>query len=111
MYQSKGNKFNFLSLKKIICNKYIKMNIVEAYIKFKGQLLIFVSGLSGCGKSTIGKKIASAAVGVFLPYVSSSKKDEARKKFLAAIEPLIDAEIVPQKPEDIEAIEKEVDGK
>ncbi len=34
------------------------MNIIEAYIKFKGQLLIFISGLSGCGKSTIGKKIA-----------------------------------------------------
>ena len=34
------------------------MNIVEAYIKFKGHLLIFVSGLSGCGKTPIGKKIA-----------------------------------------------------
>lgn len=34
------------------------MNIVEAYIKFQGKLLIFVSGLSGCGKSTIGKRIA-----------------------------------------------------
>ena len=33
------------------------MNIVEAYIKFKGQLLIFVSGLSGCGKLALGKSI------------------------------------------------------
>jgi len=35
------------------------MNIVEAYIKFKGQLLIFISGLPGCGKLTLAKKIAS----------------------------------------------------
>lgn len=34
------------------------MNIVEAYIKFKGQLLIFISGLPGCGKLTLAKKIA-----------------------------------------------------
>lgn len=33
------------------------MNIVEAYIKFKGQLIIFVSGISGCGKSDLAKKI------------------------------------------------------
>lgn len=34
------------------------MNIVEAYIKFKGQLLIFISGLSGCGKLSLAKNIA-----------------------------------------------------
>lgn len=34
------------------------MNIVEAYIKFKGQLLIFISGLSGCGKTELAKNIA-----------------------------------------------------
>lgn len=33
------------------------MNIVEAYIKFNGQLIILVSGLSGCGKLALGKSI------------------------------------------------------
>nr|QBK88530.1 MAG: AAA domain protein [Mimivirus LCMiAC01] len=35
------------------------MNVVEAYIKFKGQLIIFISGLSGCGKIAIAKKISN----------------------------------------------------
>ncbi len=35
------------------------MNIVEAYTKFNKQLIIFVSGLSGCGKTILAKKIAS----------------------------------------------------
>lgn len=35
------------------------MNIVEAYIKFKNQFVIFISGMSGCGKTTIAKKISS----------------------------------------------------
>lgn len=34
------------------------MNIVEAYIKFRGQLLIFISGLPGCGKLKLAKNIA-----------------------------------------------------
>lgn len=34
------------------------MNVVEAYIKIKGQLIILVSGLPGCGKTTVGKKIS-----------------------------------------------------
>ncbi len=34
------------------------MNVVEAYIKLKGQLIILVSGLPGCGKTTVGKKIS-----------------------------------------------------
>jgi hypothetical protein len=59
---------------------------------------------------TIGKKIAAAAVAVFIPYVSIGKRDEARKKFLAAIEPLIDTEMVPKTPEDIQEVEKELDG-
>ncbi|AYV76915.1 MAG: uridine kinase [Barrevirus sp.] len=33
------------------------MNIVEAYIKFKGQLIIFISGLYACGKLKLAKKI------------------------------------------------------
>jgi len=34
------------------------MNIVEAYIKFSGKLVIFVSGITGCGKSSLAKEIA-----------------------------------------------------
>ena len=60
---------------------------------------------------TIGKKIAAAAVAVFLPYISQSHKDEARKKFLDAIEPLIDTEMVPKVPEDIQDVEKDLNGK
>lgn len=33
------------------------MNVIEAYIKFRGGLVILVSGLPGCGKSLLGKKI------------------------------------------------------
>ena len=55
---------------------------------------------------TIGKKIAAAAVSVFMPYVPTAKRDEAKRRFLSAIEPLIDAEIVPTKPDDIQDIEE-----
>lgn len=34
------------------------MNIIEAYIKFNKKLVIFISGLSGCGKTIIAKKIS-----------------------------------------------------
>ncbi len=34
------------------------MNIVEAYTKFNGQLIIFVSGLTGCGKTSLAKEIS-----------------------------------------------------
>ena len=35
-----------------------KMNIVEAYLKKRKQLVILISGFSGCGKSVIAKNIA-----------------------------------------------------
>lgn len=35
-----------------------EMTVVEAYIKFNGQLIILISGLPGCGKSKISKKIS-----------------------------------------------------
>lgn len=35
------------------------MNIVEAFIKFNGKLVIFVSGLSGCGKTKMARNISS----------------------------------------------------
>ena len=34
------------------------MNILEAYIKYNGQLIIFISGLTGCGKTKLAKKLA-----------------------------------------------------
>lgn len=34
------------------------MNVAEAYIKFKGQLVILISGLSGSGITTLGKSIS-----------------------------------------------------
>lgn len=34
------------------------MNIVEAYMKFNGQLVILISGLSGCGKNALAKSIS-----------------------------------------------------
>lgn len=34
------------------------MNIIEAYIKFNGQLIILISGLSGSGKSKLAKMFA-----------------------------------------------------
>jgi uridine kinase len=33
------------------------MNIVEAYIKKKSQLIILVSGFSGSGKTTLAREI------------------------------------------------------
>jgi len=35
-----------------------KINIVEAYIKFFGKLIIFVSGMSGCGKTNLANNIS-----------------------------------------------------
>jgi len=34
------------------------MNIVEAYIKSNGQLVILISGISGCGKTALAKNIS-----------------------------------------------------
>src|SRR3989304_6417405 len=33
------------------------MNVVEAYLKFNGKLIIFLSGMSGCGKTSIAKNL------------------------------------------------------
>ena len=59
---------------------------------------------------TIGKKIVVAAVSVFMPYIPTAKRDEAKRRFLSAIEPLIDAEVLPPKPVDIEEIEEDLHG-
>ncbi len=34
------------------------MNVIEAYTKFNGQLVIFITGISGCGKTTLGKVLS-----------------------------------------------------
>lgn len=34
------------------------MNIIEAYIKFKQQLIIIISGISGCNKTSLAKKLS-----------------------------------------------------
>lgn len=36
------------------------MNVVEAYISFNTQLIIIISGLTGCGKTVIAKRIAKS---------------------------------------------------
>lgn len=35
------------------------MNLVEAYIKYNDNLVIFISGMSGCGKTSISKKLST----------------------------------------------------
>jgi len=34
------------------------LNLVEAYIKYNKKLVIFISGLSGCGKTNLSKKLS-----------------------------------------------------
>jgi len=34
------------------------MNIIEAFIKFNGQLIILISGLSGCNKTQVAKELS-----------------------------------------------------
>lgn len=51
------------------------MNVVEAYYKFKGQLVLVVSGMSGCGKSKIAKMIATAFGLKFVDQFKFYKKD------------------------------------
>jgi len=48
-----------------------------------------------------GKKICLAAISVLMPYIPGVHKDEALKKFQSAIEPLLDAKAVPDRPDDI----------
>lgn len=36
------------------------MNVVEAYIKFNKQLVVVISGVSGCNKTAVAKRVASS---------------------------------------------------
>lgn len=58
----------------------------------------------------MGKKLVIAAIGVLMPYIAYDKRDEARKRFMSAIEPLINNEMVPPDPEDIIDIKKAENG-
>lgn len=64
--------------KKIDDNKTeTKMNIVEAYIKKRKQLIILISGFSGCGKTVIAKNISKDFNISFLNLNNFMKKDYA----------------------------------
>jgi hypothetical protein len=55
------------------------MNIVEAYIKFRGQLVILVSGISGSGISHLAKNISKDLKIPSLSYAKFCKKDYTEK--------------------------------
>jgi hypothetical protein len=55
------------------------MNIVEAYIKFKGQLIILVSGLSGSGMTHLAKSISDDFKLKLVSYKDFLKKDYDKK--------------------------------
>jgi uridine kinase len=55
------------------------MNIVDAYIKFKGDLIIFISGMSGCGKTSLAKKISKDLNLKFIEQFNYYKKNYDEK--------------------------------
>ena len=58
------------------------MNIVEAYIKFNGQLVVLISGLPGCGKTGLGKSVARDFKIKLIDQYSYYKKDYDNKTTL-----------------------------
>lgn len=58
----------------------------------------------------IGKKIAVAAIGIFMPYVSPVNRDEAKRRFMAAIEPLLNMDIIEKEPINITEIREARNG-
>ena len=50
---------------------------------------------------TVGKKIATAAVSILVPYIHRDHKQDAMRRFQAAIEKLLDMKTLPDVPEDI----------
>lgn len=58
---------------------------------------------------TVGKKICLAAVSILIPYVNREKKQEALRRFQAAIEPLLDPKIIPSPPSDMAACDDEAE--
>jgi hypothetical protein len=58
------------------------MNIVEAYTKYNGQFIIFISGLLGCGKSSLATKISDNFKMTLIDQYDYKKKDYSEKKML-----------------------------
>lgn len=59
------------------------MNIIEAYIKFKNDLLIYISSINGCGKSIIGKKLAEDMNLKYIDQLDYYKNDFNETKILS----------------------------
>ena len=59
------------------------MNIVQAYIKLNKGLLIFISGLSGCGRTTISRNISDDFNIPILYQIDYYKKDFKLEKKLS----------------------------
>jgi uridine kinase len=59
------------------------MNVIEAYTKFRGQLIIIISGLSGCGKTTIAKELSDDLKLKFIDQHDYYIKDYDTKEILS----------------------------
>ena len=56
-----------------------QMNVIEAYIKYKTQLIIFISGLSGCKKTFLAKKLSDNLKINFIDQFNYYKKNYKEK--------------------------------
>jgi len=65
------------------------MNIIEAYIKFKGQLIIVISGISGCNKTSIAKKVSKNFKIKYINQINYYKEDITDKTVLPNNETII----------------------
>jgi hypothetical protein len=50
---------------------------------------------------TVGKKLCTAAISILMPYIHKDHRQEAMRRFQAAIEPLLDMKSVPEMPIDV----------
>lgn len=66
------------------------MNIVEAYVKFNDQMIIIITGISGCGKSALAKNISNLFKMQRLDQHNYYKKDWDKKETLADGTEIID---------------------
>ena len=54
---------------------------------------------------TTGKKICTAAISILMPYIPKMMKEEAMRRFQAAIEPLLDLRSLPDMPLEAEDLQ------
>lgn len=66
------------------------MNIIEAYIKFNGSLIILISGLSGSGKTKLAKSIERDFKLKFIDIENYCKKDFDKKVEISGGKTIID---------------------